>query len=184
MTESSVTPIKLTPDEAKARFGRGFYRGRKATAPVERVRQLHAEGLGPTAIAKELGLSRMHVCPLTRDGRNRRESEARGGAPLSTRLPVDGRPAPVAAPGQLRQHNGMQHREVAQPIASAPHGGTMIEVRTVEDGTWQEARWMAGNLALIDGERATAGFWEKLSPALGGCARAKLTLGGRASHMP
>ena len=50
----------------EAAKGRGVYKGRKPTAPVERVRELHAQGMGPTAIAKELGLSRMHVYRLTR----------------------------------------------------------------------------------------------------------------------
>ncbi len=39
----------------------GVYKGRKPTAPVARIRQLRASGLGPTAIAKEVGMSRMHV---------------------------------------------------------------------------------------------------------------------------
>ena len=50
----------------EAAKGRGVYKGRKPTAPIDRVRELHAQGMGPTAIAKELGLSRMHVYRLTR----------------------------------------------------------------------------------------------------------------------
>ena len=51
----------------EAAKGRGVYTGRKATAPVDKVRQLHAAGMGPSAIAKETGLSRMHVYRLTKD---------------------------------------------------------------------------------------------------------------------
>lgn len=40
---------------------RGIYRGRKPSVPVDRVRELHASGETPTAIAKSLGISRMSV---------------------------------------------------------------------------------------------------------------------------
>ena len=39
----------------------GIYKGRKATVPVDQVRELAAAGMGPTAIATELKISRMHV---------------------------------------------------------------------------------------------------------------------------
>jgi DNA invertase Pin-like site-specific DNA recombinase len=45
---------------------KGVYRGRKATVPADRVRQMRAAGLKPGAIAKELGISRMHVYRLTK----------------------------------------------------------------------------------------------------------------------
>jgi DNA invertase Pin-like site-specific DNA recombinase len=40
---------------------RGAYRGRKPSVPVDRVRELHAGGETPSAIAKSLGISRMSV---------------------------------------------------------------------------------------------------------------------------
>jgi DNA invertase Pin-like site-specific DNA recombinase len=40
---------------------RGVYQGRKATIDVERVRELREEGMGATAIAKELGIGRASV---------------------------------------------------------------------------------------------------------------------------
>ena len=39
----------------------GVYRGRKPSVPVEKVREMHAAGHGPSAIAKALGISRMSV---------------------------------------------------------------------------------------------------------------------------
>ena len=40
---------------------RGAYKGRTPTVPMDRLRQLRATGMGPTAIGKELGISRVHV---------------------------------------------------------------------------------------------------------------------------
>ncbi len=47
---------------AKAKAA-GVYagKGRPASIPAERVRELRDSGLGPSAIAKELGISRMSV---------------------------------------------------------------------------------------------------------------------------
>ena len=45
-------------DAAKAR---GVYKGKAASVPMDRLRSLRAAGLGPTAISKELGISRIHV---------------------------------------------------------------------------------------------------------------------------
>jgi len=45
---------------------RGVYRGRKPTVPADRVREMRAAGQKPSAIAKELGISRMHVHRLTK----------------------------------------------------------------------------------------------------------------------
>ena len=39
----------------------GVYKGRKSTVPVEQVRAMHKDGVGPSAIARELGISRMSV---------------------------------------------------------------------------------------------------------------------------
>jgi DNA invertase Pin-like site-specific DNA recombinase len=37
---------------------RGVYKGRKPTVPVERVKAMHRDGVGPSAIARELAISR------------------------------------------------------------------------------------------------------------------------------
>jgi DNA invertase Pin-like site-specific DNA recombinase len=39
----------------------GVYKGRKPSVPVEKVRSLHAEGIGPSEIAKRLGIGRASV---------------------------------------------------------------------------------------------------------------------------
>jgi DNA invertase Pin-like site-specific DNA recombinase len=39
----------------------GVYKGRKPTVPVEQVRAMHKDGVGPSAIARGLGISRMSV---------------------------------------------------------------------------------------------------------------------------
>ena len=50
-------------DAAKAR---GVYKGKVPTVPMDRLRTLRTAGMGPTAIAKELGISRVHVHRLLR----------------------------------------------------------------------------------------------------------------------
>jgi len=40
----------------------------KPTVPADRVREMHAAGHKPTAIAKEIGISRTHVYRLTKEG--------------------------------------------------------------------------------------------------------------------
>src|SRR3954471_1217937 len=45
----------------EAAKARGIYKGRKPSVPVEKVREMHEAGQGPTAIAKALGISRMSV---------------------------------------------------------------------------------------------------------------------------
>lgn len=40
---------------------RGVYRGRKPSIDVEQVKQLRDEGMNPTKISKELGISRGSV---------------------------------------------------------------------------------------------------------------------------
>ena len=45
---------------------KGIYRGRKPSVPVEKVRQMRAQGHGTMVIAKALGISRMRVhCVLS-----------------------------------------------------------------------------------------------------------------------
>jgi DNA invertase Pin-like site-specific DNA recombinase len=39
----------------------GVYKGRQPSVPVEKVRSLHAEGIGPSEIAKRLGIGRASV---------------------------------------------------------------------------------------------------------------------------
>lgn len=51
---------------AKAK-ARGVYKGRKPSVDVDRVRALQAEGLGPTAIAIEMGVSRSTIWRVLRD---------------------------------------------------------------------------------------------------------------------
>jgi DNA invertase Pin-like site-specific DNA recombinase len=46
----------------------GVYKGRKPSVPVAEVRRLSAEGLGPTAIAKRLGIARASVYRGLREG--------------------------------------------------------------------------------------------------------------------
>ncbi|WP_242405113.1 recombinase family protein [Novosphingobium sp. MBES04] len=45
----------------EAAKARGVYQGRPATIDPARVRELHAQGLGPTAIAKTMGIGRASV---------------------------------------------------------------------------------------------------------------------------
>jgi DNA invertase Pin-like site-specific DNA recombinase len=45
---------------------KGVYRGRKPTVPADRVREMRAAGQKPSAIAKEFGISRVHVYRLTK----------------------------------------------------------------------------------------------------------------------
>ena len=46
---------------------RGVYKGRKPVLDADKVRQLHADGLGGTAIAKQLGIGRTSVYRLLGD---------------------------------------------------------------------------------------------------------------------
>jgi len=41
----------------------GVYKGREPTVPVEQVRAIHKDGVGPSAIARELCISRMSAHP-------------------------------------------------------------------------------------------------------------------------
>jgi DNA invertase Pin-like site-specific DNA recombinase len=45
----------------EAAKAKGVYKGRKPSVPVGKVREMHAAGHGPTAIAKALRISRMSV---------------------------------------------------------------------------------------------------------------------------
>ena len=45
----------------EAAKAKGIYKGRKPSIPVAKVREMQAAEQGPTAIAKDLGISRMSV---------------------------------------------------------------------------------------------------------------------------
>ena len=45
----------------EAAKAKGVYKGRKPSVPVEKMREMHKAGHGPTAIAKALGISRVSV---------------------------------------------------------------------------------------------------------------------------
>jgi len=61
--ETNLRKERQAEGIAKAK-ARGVYSGRKATIDVERVKQLQADGIGATAIAKELGIGRASVFRL------------------------------------------------------------------------------------------------------------------------
>ncbi len=58
--ETAIRRERQMEGIAKAKE-RGVYKGRKPSVPVERVREMRAEGVGPSAIAKELGIARSSV---------------------------------------------------------------------------------------------------------------------------
>ncbi len=45
----------------EAAKAKGVYKGRRPAVPVAKVKAMHAEGHGPSAIANALGISRMSV---------------------------------------------------------------------------------------------------------------------------
>lgn len=58
--ENALRKERQTEGIAKAKAA-GVYRGRKPTVPVDDVRRLHAEGVSPTAISKQLRIGRASV---------------------------------------------------------------------------------------------------------------------------
>jgi DNA invertase Pin-like site-specific DNA recombinase len=58
--ETNLRKERQAEGIAKAK-ARGAYKGRKASIDVERVKQLKADGIGATAIAKQLGIGRASV---------------------------------------------------------------------------------------------------------------------------
>jgi DNA invertase Pin-like site-specific DNA recombinase len=58
--ETAIRKERQMEGIAKAKAD-GRYKGRKPTVDGDRVRQMKAEGLGPVAIAKELGIGRASV---------------------------------------------------------------------------------------------------------------------------
>lgn len=58
--ETAIRRERQLEGIAKAK-AKGVYKGRKPTVPVDRVREMKAEGVGASAIAKELGIARSSV---------------------------------------------------------------------------------------------------------------------------
>jgi DNA invertase Pin-like site-specific DNA recombinase len=58
--ETNLRKERQAEGIAKAKI-RGVYKGRKASIDVERVKKLKADGIGATAIARELGIGRASV---------------------------------------------------------------------------------------------------------------------------
>jgi DNA invertase Pin-like site-specific DNA recombinase len=62
--ESDLRRARQAEGIAKAKTD-GVYTGRQQTIDTERIRELQAQGLGPTAIAKSIGISRQSVYRLS-----------------------------------------------------------------------------------------------------------------------
>jgi DNA invertase Pin-like site-specific DNA recombinase len=58
--ETSIRKERQLEGIAKAK-GAGVYKGRKPSVPVDQIRRLAADGVGPSAIAKQLGVGRASV---------------------------------------------------------------------------------------------------------------------------
>jgi DNA invertase Pin-like site-specific DNA recombinase len=65
--ETAIRKERQLEGIAKAKAA-GVYRGRKPSVPVEDVRRLHAEGVSPTVISKQLGIGRASVYRALGDG--------------------------------------------------------------------------------------------------------------------
>ncbi|OIQ93745.1 DNA-invertase hin [mine drainage metagenome] len=61
--ETNIRRERQLEGIAKAK-AEGVYKGRKASIDVEKVRQMHVDGMGATAIAKALGIGRASVYRL------------------------------------------------------------------------------------------------------------------------
>lgn len=64
--ETALRKERQTDGIEKAKT-KGVYKGRPAKLPKDRVRELDEQGLGATAIAKELGIARASVYRLLKD---------------------------------------------------------------------------------------------------------------------
>lgn len=64
--ETALRKERQSDGIAKAKT-KGVYKGRPAKLPKDRVKELHDQGLGPSAIAKELTISRASVYRLLKD---------------------------------------------------------------------------------------------------------------------
>ena len=58
--ETAIRRERQMEGIAKAK-AKGVYKGRKPSVPVEKVREMKAEGIGASVIAKELGIARSSV---------------------------------------------------------------------------------------------------------------------------
>jgi DNA invertase Pin-like site-specific DNA recombinase len=65
--ETAIRRERQLEGIAKAK-AKGVYKGRKPTVPVERVREMKAEGVGASAIAKQLGIARSSVYEALKAG--------------------------------------------------------------------------------------------------------------------
>jgi|SRR3954454_10709514 hypothetical protein len=98
----------------EAANAKGIYKGRKASEPVEKVREMHTCGYGPTAIAKALGISRMSVHRAL----TRREAQAHLPQFVSKKGPCALLPnAIVSDPDQQRRN---KHRRQRDLLAAGP----------------------------------------------------------------
>jgi len=61
--ERSIIKKRQAEVIAKAK-PKGVYRGRKSSIDIKKVKQLHSEGKGASAISKELGIGRASVYRL------------------------------------------------------------------------------------------------------------------------
>ena len=61
--ERFIIKKRQTASIAKAK-AKGVYRGQKSSIDIEKVKELHSEGQGASAIAKELGIGRASVYRL------------------------------------------------------------------------------------------------------------------------
>lgn len=71
--ERSIIRKRQAEGIAKAK-ARGVYKGRKATIDAYKVVELKQEGLGPTKIASELGISRISVYRALKGSQQRQEA--------------------------------------------------------------------------------------------------------------
>jgi DNA invertase Pin-like site-specific DNA recombinase len=65
--ETAIRRERQLEGIAKAK-GRGVYKGRKPSVPVDRVREMRAGGMGASTIAKELGIARSSVYEALKEG--------------------------------------------------------------------------------------------------------------------
>jgi len=71
--ERSIIRKRQAEGIAKAK-ARGVYKGRKATIDAHKVVELKQEGLGPTKIASELGISRISVYRALKGSQQQKEN--------------------------------------------------------------------------------------------------------------
>ncbi len=65
--ETAIRRERQLEGIAKAK-AKGVYKGRKPSVPTDRVREMKAQGMGASTIAKELGIARSSVYEALREG--------------------------------------------------------------------------------------------------------------------